>query len=220
MKAISFKLALQTAVLTAVFSTAGLADGGDAAGPAKGDVQTKVEYCKNCHGAAGEGFHGYYTAPRIAGQTVKYFENQFKALLDRKRDDPIAKMFMVHALDGMSPSTRAGVASYFSRLNPPPLERGRGSLAAKGKKIYEDGVPDASVPACFACHGQDAKGDAENPRLAGQLSSYTAAQLAGWTKYRQKDPTTPGASNVMAQIASNLTKPQIEALSAYLSSLK
>jgi cytochrome c553 len=45
---------------------------------------------------------------------------------------------------------------------------------AIGKKIYEEGVPEANIEPCAMCHGPDAKGQVTGPRLAGQLRKYTA----------------------------------------------
>jgi cytochrome c553 len=214
-------LALPAASLAIAISATGKADGANARHGPRGEIGAKIEYCKNCHGSAGEGFQGFYVAPRIAGQPAAYLENQFKAILDGKRDNPPARMFMVHALQGLSPSALRALADYFSSLNPPPAGGAPRHLAAEGRKIYEEGVPDANVPACAACHGPDGKGQDANPRLAGQLYSYTVAQLSGWKKgLRAKDPARPGEANLMAQIAQNLSRHQSEAVAAYLSSLR
>ncbi len=39
------------------------------------DFQSKVQYCKTCHGLSGQGFHGAIPIPRLAGQQTEYFEN-------------------------------------------------------------------------------------------------------------------------------------------------
>jgi cytochrome c553 len=94
-------------------------------------------------------------------------------------------------------------------------------LAAKGKKIFEEGLPDQNVPACAACHGLDAHGYEANPRLAGQLASYIQTVLATWDKQRGHDLDQESyPSSVMAPVARSLTKPQAAAVAAYLSSLK
>ncbi len=90
---------------------------------------------------------------------------------------------------------------------------------AKGKTIYDDGVPEANVAACAACHGPDAKGRDEIPRLAGQIFQYTVKQLTSWGKERGQG-TAVDTSAIMAPTAHNLTPSQIAALAAYVSSLK
>jgi len=208
MKAGIFRLTMQAAVLALLIPAAAHAR----------DTQEKIEYCKNCHGSHGQGFQAFYTAPRLAGQTVPYMENQFKALLSHRRDNPAAKQFMVHALDGTDASMRASIAEYFSRQSTGPAGGGPRHLISTGRKIYEEGVPDSNVPSCSACHGPKAQGDQANPRLAGQLYSYTVAQLKGWRNgYRRSDPASPGETNVMQAIAKGLTNEQISAVAAYLS---
>jgi cytochrome c553 len=218
MRVVSIKLALQAAILALVFSSPVRA--GDSYVPASlgGDTPAKAEYCKYCHGSSGQGSHQFYTAPRLAGQTPQYFENQFRAILAHRRDNPTAQMFMLPALGTLDQATMKSVARYFSRLNPEPLGGGPKDLAAAGQKIYEEGVPEANVPACSACHGPDAKGQDANPRLAGQLYPYIIAQLTGWKHgYRSQDSAEAGTPNLMVQIAGGLSKTQITAVAAYLS---
>jgi cytochrome c553 len=221
MKSVSLRLALGTAIIAVAVSAAGYADAADAPARPRQGLQAKVEYCKTCHGASGEGFQGFYAAPRLAGQTVEYMENQFRAIAEHRRDNPGAKMFMAPVLGNLDPATRTALAKHFNRLNPAPVGGAPRKLVAAGKKIYDGGIPEANVPACAACHGPDAKGIEIVPSLAGQLYPYTVAQLTGWSKgLRAKDPVAPGEPNIMVPIASSLTKAQISAVAAYLSYLK
>jgi len=208
MKASSLRLAVQAAVLAVLIPGTGVA----------GELQDKIDYCKNCHGASGQGFRGFYTAPRLAGQQVQYLENQFKAISEHRRDNPIAKKFMVPVLESVPLGMRPAIAKHFSELDPRPADGGPGNLVAAGKKIYEEGIPDENVPACAACHGPDAKGSDMVPRLAGQFYPYLVAQLKGWGKgYRSKDPVNVTDDNTMLPIATAMTGEQIAAVSAYLS---
>jgi cytochrome c553 len=221
MKIINLRLALQTAIIAVAVTAAGHADAGDSPALSKRGLQAKIEYCKTCHGTSGQGFQGFYTAPRLAGQTTEYLENQFRAIAEHKRDNPAAKMFMAPILGDLSPATRTALAKYFNGLNAAPVGDGPRKLVAAGEKIYNNGVPETNVPACAACHGPDAKGIEMVPSLAGQLYPYTVAQLTGWTKgLRAKDPVAPGEPNTMTPIASSMTKAQISAVAAYLSYLK
>ena len=96
----------------------------------------------------------------------------------------------------------------------------RSSSWPTGKRIFEDGVPDANVAACAACHGPDATGSGEIPRLAGQLYPYVIKELTNWGKERGQNPAKPDTSAIMSPVAHSLTKPQIEAVAAYVSYLK
>ena len=91
---------------------------------------------------------------------------------------------------------------------------------ATGKEIFQDGVPDANIAACAACHGPDAMGHEQIPRLAGQLYSYVVKELADWGTERGQNPAKPDTSAIMLPIAHSLNKRQIEAVAAYVSSLK
>ena len=86
-----------------------------------------------------------------------------------------------------------------------------------GRQLFEEGVPEANIPACAACHGPDAKGQDPIPRLAGQLYPYIVKELTEWSKERGKDTAgNNDAAATMAQIARSLTKSQIAAIAAYL----
>jgi cytochrome c553 len=208
MKAGGLRRILQTAFLAVLVPAAGFAD----------EVQEKLEYCKNCHGNQAQGFQGYYTAPRLAGQPVEYLENQFEALAKHRRDNPIAQQFMWPAIEGIHQGLGAALARQLNELDAPPADGGPRHLVSAGRSIYEKGVPDENVPACAACHGEDAHGSNQVPRLAGQMYAYTVDQLDGWGKgYRSKDPVSPGETNTMKSIAAGMTKDQIRAVAAYVS---
>jgi cytochrome c553 len=111
------------------------------------------------------------------------------------------------------------LATHFRGLNPKPFGGApRGSIST-GKKIYDEGLPEANVPACSACHGTDGKGQNEIPRLAGQLYPYTVGQLTNWKTVRGQGSTVD-TSAIMAPTAHNLTRSQVEAVAAYVSYLQ
>ena len=89
-----------------------------------------------------------------------------------------------------------------------------------GKRLYEEGDPETNVPACMACHGPEAKGQDEIPRLAGQLNDYIFNKLVNWTKERGQDPKHPDISAIMLPTSHNLTKSQIAEVAAYVSYLQ
>ena len=120
----------------------------------------------------------------------------------------------------LSPDMLTILATHFKDLNPKPLEGAPEELVAAGKKIFEEGVPDAHVPPCSTCHGQEAKGNGEFPRLASQLYPYLTKVLENWDIERGQDPADPDTSAVMAPIARGLTESQIKAVAAYLSYLE
>ena len=207
------RLILQTAVLAVVFSASGHAQ--ERLAPAKGGLEAKLEYCKTCHGLSGQGYLGYFAMPRLAGQQPEYIEAQLRAFIERRRSNPV----MQNVAHVLSPSMITALANHFKNLNPKPFGGApRGSIAA-GKRIFEEGLPESNVPACSACHGMEAKGQNEIPRLAGQVYPYMVGQLTGWKNVRGQG-TTVDTSAIMAPTAHNLTRSQIEAVAAYVSYLQ
>jgi cytochrome c553 len=114
---------------------------------------------------------------------------------------------------------RTALAAHFQGLNPKPLGGAPGRLIESGRKIYDEGAADSGVPACAFCHGQDAIGNEANARLAGQLYPYTVKRLVNWSKQAQ-NASAESTPNIMAPIAQSMTRSQIEAVAAYVNSLK
>jgi cytochrome c553 len=197
---------LLAAVLGVAQSSAGRAD----------DFQAKLAYCKTCHGLSGQGYYGYYTMPRLAGQQPKYIENQLRAFIEHRRKNEI----MANVAHALSPSMLSALARHFRDLNPPPLGGGSRADIATGKRIFEEGLPESNFPACSACHGQDAKGQDQIPRLAGQLPGYFYNKLVNWTAERGQNTSMPDSSAVMGPTSHNLTKSQIAAVAGYVSGLR
>lgn len=205
-KSAGLRLAAQAAILTAALTGTARAD----------DVQAKLSYCKDCHGVSAQGYRGYFPIPRLAGQQPEYVENQLRAFIEHRRTNNI--MFNVaHAL---SPAMVSALAAHFRSLNPAPIGGAPTGLVAEGRKIFQDGVPDANIAACAACHGPDATGVGEIPRLAGQLYPYVMKELVNWGHERGQNPARPDTSAIMSPVAHSLNKSQIEAVAAYVSELR
>jgi cytochrome c553 len=179
-------------------------------------LQAKLNYCENCHGRSGRGFHGYYPIPRLAGQQAAYFENQLKAFTEHRRTNVI----MFNVAHVLSPEMIASLIEKFGALDPKPLGGGPKELVPTGQKIYQEGVTEAGIPPCASCHGPQAKGEAEFPRLAGQLYDYLVNKLTHWSQERGQKPDQPDSSAIMEPIAHGLTEPQIKAVAAYVSYLE
>lgn len=216
MKAMNLQSLFHAAIIALAFTTAGRAEENGSAAFSKQGFQSKLEYCKTCHGLSGQGYRGYYPMPRLAGQQPKYLENQLRAFIERRRTNPV--MFNVaHAL---SSSMVAALGAHFQGLNPGPIGGAPNDHLALGKTIFEQGLPESNVPACSACHGPDGKGQNEIPRLAGQLFPYTVKSLTNWSKERGQNGAKDDTSAIMVPTTHNLTQSQIVAIAAYISDLK
>ncbi len=206
------RLALPLAALTILLAMAGRTE----AAVSAHELDAKLAYCKTCHGVSGRGFRGgYYPIPRLAGQPVKYIENQLHAFIEHRRTNNI----MFNVAHVLTPDMLAALAQKFHELNPDPLGGAPKGLAEQGRKIFTEGIP-PDVPACATCHGPDAHGNDDFPRLAGQLYDYIFAKLKNWDKERGQNPSNPDTSAIMQPIAHGLTDPQIKAVAAYVSDLK
>ena len=200
----------------AAIAFVGVCRAGDMNTAATGGIQAKLSYCKDCHGPSAQGYDGYFPIPRLAGQQTEYLENQLRAFIEHRRTNNI--MFNVaHAL---SPGMVAALAADFRGLDPKPIGGAPTRFVALGKKIFQDGVPDANIAACAACHGPEATGSGPIPRLAGQLYPYLVKELVNWGKERGQNPAKPDTSAIMSPVAHSLTRPQIEAVAAYVSYLR
>ena len=208
---------IYSAIFAFVLLGVAYAKDSDTAAVPESELKAKIAYCENCHGMSARGFHGFYPIPRLAGQQSEYLENQLQAFIEHRRTNNI--MFNVSHV--LSPQMLDALAQNFHSLNPKPLVTpAPADLVLAGKKIYEGGIEKSEVPACAGCHGPDAKGQGQFPRLAGQLSDYIFSKLTNWEKERGQSPTNPDSSAIMAPIAHNLTEQQIKAVAAYLNQIE
>ena len=215
-KLVGLQLASQAAILAIVFATASRADDTSGGGVSKPELQAKMAYCDTCHGPSGQGFRAFNPIPQLAGQPVQYLKNQLKAFSEHGRSSNI----MYNVSHVLSPAMLTALTTNFNELNPKPLGGAPKELVSAGKKIFEEGVPDANVPPCASCHGPQAKGDGDFPRLAGQLHDYIYNKLTNWSHERGQNPKAPDASVIMEPIAHSLTESQIKAIAAYVSYLE
>lgn len=214
MKVVCWQLALQLAVATIAFSATDRAHAAKAV--ARQSIQAKITYCQDCHGISGRGFLGYFPIPRLAGQQPRYLMNQLEAFIQRRRTNNI----MFNVAHVLQPAMITAIAERFRNFNPKPLGGAPRNLVARGRSIFLDGIPQRNVAACAACHGPDATGHGEIPRLAGQVYPYVVTELQNWTKERGQNPANPDTSAIMKPVAHSLTRPEIKAVAAYVSYLK
>jgi cytochrome c553 len=215
---INLLLALPTLVLAVVFSAGVKAVDADMAAGAHGYLEAKIGYCQDCHGSSGQGYVGFLIMPRLAGQTTTYLESQLRAFAEGRRDRGLfLNMAKIH---GLSPAMRMAVAAHFHEAHARPFGGAPRHLVAEGRRIFDDGVPAANIPACAACHGPEAHGQGPNPRLAGQLYPYLMSRLSRFPSESGRAGADVDPTATMARIAHNLTRPQMAAVAAYVSQLK
>ena len=165
--------------------------------------------CTWCHGASAR---GYAPAPQLAGQKSLYLKNQLLSFRTHSRDNPFSKLYMWGAAANLSSGELRNLALYFAALTPKPANDGDPQKVFVGKTLFQDGDPNANTAACAVCHGPNAQGIRDIPRLGGLSYSYLKRRLKQW-----KEGYHATAKSPMPEIASKLSVEQIEAVASYLS---
>jgi len=178
-----------------------------AAAPVRAD-ELAVGNCTWCHGTSAQGFS---VAPRLAGQQPDYVVDQLRSFAAHRRDDFLAAKYMWSATAHLDPLNARELARYFSGLPPKAAADGDSALVAEGRAIYENGLPDENIVACQACHGPEAQGVREIPRLGGLSYSYLKQRLEEWSQGYD------ASAIPMPKVARSLSPNQVAALASYLS---
>jgi cytochrome c553 len=200
MKRIGLKIAILAIVASTVPAWAGESE------------STSVRNCTWCHGTSGQ---GYMVAPRLAGQRLQYIETQLRSFREHTRDNPFSKQYMWGAVTALGPREARDLAIYFAALNPKAANDGNSDLAARGRTIYLDGIPEANIVSCYACHGPNAEGVRDIPRLGGLAYFYLKGRLEQWGQGYHSGTDSP-----MPLVARHLGPDEVEALASYLSFVK
>jgi cbb3-type cytochrome c oxidase subunit III len=208
MKLNTIKLSTLGLILMSCLSSLAIADETLSADPNKAKtIVTTV--CAACHGA--DGNSAITLNPKLAGQLPEYIEKQLTEFKSGKRENAVMKGMA----DMLSAQDIKNVAAYFASQKPAEASarsNGKGSL---GEKIYRAGIAKTNVPACAACHGPNGAGlPVKFPKLSGQHSDYTTAQLKAFRTSTRKN----GA--MMTAIAEKLTDAQMAAVADYIQGLR
>ncbi|WP_417224731.1 c-type cytochrome [Amphritea sp.] len=169
--------------------------------------------CSICHGANGAG-QAQAGFPHLAGLNSAYMQKQLHDFTTAQRHNPI----MTPIATALSADEVSAVSNYFAQqstsgMKPTVVDE---SLISAGQQLAQNGNWTNDVPACFSCHGAQAKGIGTHfPALAGQHASYIEQQLNSWRSgQRSNDP-----NQLMVGIAQRLSETEIKAVSAYLANL-
>ncbi len=170
-------------------------------------VRIAVGTCGSCHGPTGVSEQPKY--PRLAGQNANYLAAQLKAFRGQTRGDADAIGYMWGMAGTLEDDTIDALAQYYASQKAARGHAGDPALVARGREIYEKGVESVGVPACAACHGPDAHGMGDFPRLAGQHAQYVMKQLASFQSNMRNVA-------VMHGVAQGLKVEEMRAVAAYL----
>ena len=168
-----------------------------------------VTVCGTCHGPQGNSQQPKF--PRLAGQNPNYLATQLKAFRSQERGDPDALGYMWGMAAELDDDTIAALAAYYAAQKPEAGARADQAQLSRGREIYQQGISAEGVPACSSCHGADAHGTQDFPRLAGQHEQYVLKQLSSFQSNMRKVA-------IMHGVAQNLRAPEMESVAAYLQS--
>ncbi len=165
--------------------------------------------CAACHAA--DGNSGTPAYPKLAQQHPEYLVKQLQEFKSGKRNNAIMKGFATTLSDEDMKNISYWVASKKAKTGFAKDKE----LVALGEKIYRGGISDRQVPACAGCHSPNGAGiPAQYPRLGGQHSDYTIAQLTTFRDGVRKN------SLQMTQVAAKLNDREIKAVADYIAGLR
>lgn len=174
---------------------------------AKGQaIATQV--CAACHTA--DGSRGSPANPILQGQHPEYLVKQLSEFKAGKRDNAIMKGFA----SALSEEDMKNVAAFYASKQAKAGAAKNKDLVVLGEKIYRGGIADRKVPACAACHSPSGAGiPAQYPRLSGQHTDYTTAQLIAFRDGVRKN------NAVMTGVAAKMNDREIKAVADYIAGL-
>lgn len=178
---------------------------------AQGDItagKIKSQYCAACHETRGVNKLWAYLQGQHAPYLVKQLED-YKAKTLRR--DPL----MTAVAGELTRQDMEDLAAYYASLPLP--SRSKKNHHTIGEKLYKTGDASKHIIACIACHGPDAKGNAQAgfPALAGQDAAYTIRQMNAFKKEKRKNDV----QEIMRDISKRMNQTEIEALAYYLEGL-
>ena len=173
--------------------------------------QANAAVCAACHGA--DGNSAIPVNPSLAGQHPEYIYKQLRNFKSGERQNPI----MQGIAATLSEDDMKNVAAYFASQKPRPGTATDPKLAAAGMKLYKGGNSATGVAPCAGCHSPTAAGiPAQYPRLKGQHTQYTVAQLQAFKSGQRANDNAA----MMRSIAGKLTDAEMAAVAEYVNAIK
>ena len=189
--------------------------GADPESVSAADVANILYYCSSCHGPDGRSRSPMF--PNLAGQHKEYIAAQLHDFRNDTRTAPHAQTYLDYLamwglVQQLDPPTTDAIAAFYASQAPASGVPAASPEVAAGRRIYTEGIPSESVPACISCHGPRAEGNGPIPRLAGQYQAYLTRQLEAFASWARQNIT-------MHANSMNLTAEQMNEVSAYLATL-
>jgi cytochrome c553 len=181
---------------------------------AKGQ-QVAAQICAACHNP--DGNSAVAANPKLAGQHADYLYKQLKNFKadggkPAERNSPV----MGGMVAAISDQDMKNVAAWYASQTQ-KNEQAQAKAIEAAQKLYRAGDAARGLPACAACHGPAGAGiPAQYPRIGGQFSEYTEAQLKAFRAgERANDP-----NRMMRAVAAKMSDAEIKAVSDYVAGLR
>ena len=175
---------------------------------AKGEASFSA-VCASCHAADGNSTTP--VNPKLAQQHPEYLVKQLQEFKSGKRENAIMKGFAT----ALSEDDMKNIGYWLASKKAKAGFAKDKDLVAMGERIYRGGIPDRQIAACAGCHSPNGAGiPAQYPRLSGQHSDYTTAQLVAFRDGVRKN------SAQMSGVAAKMNDREIKAVSDYIAGLR
>ncbi|MGF7163343.1 cytochrome c553 [Rhodoligotrophos appendicifer] len=173
---------------------------------AEGSEPPVLTDCVRCHGDETAAPISNLV-PSLSGLSKDYIMRSLEEYRSNRRQSGI----MEPVAFALTPEVMEKLATYYASLTPLPLpEINAPEAIDNGRRIAAEGVPEADVPACLACHGASRSNNF--PALDGQPAAYLEAQLRLW---HSGGRALTGYGAIMAPVARRMTAQQIRDVSLY-----
>jgi cytochrome c553 len=177
--------------------------------------QVAAQICAACHNP--DGNSAVAANPKLAGQHADYIYKQLKnfkadGAKPAERNSPV----MGGMVAALSDQDMKNVAAWYAAQTQ-KNEQAQAKAIEAAQKLYRAGDAARGLPACAACHGPAGAGiPAQYPRIGGQFSEYTEAQLKAFRAgERANDP-----NRMMRAVAARMSDVEIKAISDYVAGLR
>jgi len=154
-------------------------------------------FCEVCHGVGGSSTKP--DVPNLSGQNPSYLLTQ----IDKFSRGLRHYQFMEGLMKLLTEDDRINATVFYATK---PVKPAGTETSVTGKTLY--------ATRCAMCHGEQARGNENTPRLAGQQTEYLKLSI---TRYR--DRSGERIYEPMSAMTSALKNSDIAALTTYLSSL-
>jgi len=185
-----------------------------AAGRTQRGAQIAAQSCAACHGEKGlspssGAAPGGPVFPSLAGQTSYAIYKQLHDFRSGARVNPQ----MTPVAKGLAVTDLANVAAYYADASREYAAVGKRALLGDPdiEKLANEGDSHRRLPACLACHVNNAGGPMETPVITGQNEDYLAGQLNAFASGQRKNDVY----GRMRDVAVKLTPQERAALARY-----